>query len=593
MDKLNRERVLQGLGLLAKLSACFLVFPLLAVSQVREVTPMQIQGASHRSPLEGQRVKTNGVVTLLNRSESGFWIQHPRGDGDPQTSDGIYVNAEKYSGPVSKPSVGDEVEIEATVQELQFDKQLPLTRLTEVTKLQILRTGVALPDPVELWALPDFSISEGIAFWERLEGMRVTLKNGLVISPTTRHGEFGVVLPGNQGVRSGFHGTHVRVHSPEPGSVDYNPERILVAAWTAVQVPMVRTGDKLTELVGVVDYTYGNFKIQPDRYRLETHSVPRGRLSTFAPACVDCLQVATFNVENFFDTVDDPQKEDMVLSRTQYETKIKKLVKAIWVEMKAPTLLVLQEVENQKVLQDLSVALNRQNPSLRYQGVCAGSSDGRGIQNAFLVDTQRLKLNKHFLMSTPEVAQAFGLKSESPGREPLVGKFSLGSSEFTVIGNHFKSKNGDQPLMGVDQPPDRGTEVQRKKQAKALRQYVNQLLKEDPLANILLAGDFNDFEFSEPGEGEDHPLGILKGLPGDLVFVNLIESIPVEQRYTFIHEGNAQVLDHMLVSPELHSKKVGEAIAHFNADYPDGLSTSDMTPARVSDHDGVIGYFRF
>ena len=61
-------------------------------------------------------------------------------------------------------------------------------------------------------------------------------------------------------------------------------------------------------------------------------------------------------------------------------------------------------------------------------------------------------------MSGPEVEQWFGPTSPSPGREPLVGIFEFEGMEITIIGNHFKSKGGDDPLYGVDWPADRVTE---------------------------------------------------------------------------------------------------------------------------------------
>ncbi|PAF11517.1 hypothetical protein CHH61_26905, partial [Shouchella clausii] len=60
---------------------------------------------------------------------------------------------------------------------------------------------------------------------------------------------------------------------------------------------------------------------------------------------------------------------------------------------------------------------------------------------------------------------------------------------------------------------------------------------EDPDANIVLLGDFNDFEFSNP----------LQALKGEEL-TNMIEKVPAEERYTYTYQGNAQVLDHILVS---------------------------------------------
>ncbi len=66
--------------------------------------------------------------------------------------------------------------------------------------------------------------------------------------------------------------------------------------------------------------------------------------------------------------------------------------------------------------------------------------------------------------------------------------------QLTLVGNHFRSKGGDDPLFGVNWPPNRITEVQRKAQARVVRNFVNTILDEDPNALVMVAGDLNDCE---------------------------------------------------------------------------------------------------
>jgi predicted extracellular nuclease len=66
---------------------------------------------------------------------------------------------------------------------------------------------------------------------------------------------------------------------------------------------------------------------------------------------------------------------------------------------------------------------------------------------------------------------------------------------------------------------------------------------------------------------------------------NLIERLPENERYTYLYEGNAEVLDHILVSLSLAEKVEYMDIVHINA---------EMLPAmRLSDHDPVIAVFTF
>ncbi len=92
------------------------------------------------------------------------------------------------------------------------------------------------------------------------------------------------------------------------------------------------------------------------------------------------------------------------------------------------------------------------------------------------------------------------INPESPAwensRKPLVGEFVFRGKPVFVIGNHFASKGGDQPLHGRYQEPTRSSETQRVQQAAEVNTFVTSLLKADRSAHVVALGDFNDFEFS-------------------------------------------------------------------------------------------------
>ena len=163
----------------------------------------------------------------------------------------------------------------------------------------------------------------------------------------------------------------------------------------------------------------------------------------------------------------------------------------------------------------------------------------------------------------------------------------------TIIGNHFKSKRGDDPLFGVNDPPIRITEVQRKAQATVVRDFVNSILNADPDALVMVTGDLNDFQSAEPGEGPDHPVAILEGGTGEVPLTNLLNLKKEAETYTFVFDGNSQVLDHMLVSPGLLELLAGVDILHFNASFPSNLGEDPTTRLRASDHDPLEGRFKF
>ncbi|MEJ2555266.1 MAG: hypothetical protein P8186_03350 [Anaerolineae bacterium] len=557
------------------------------------VTIMEIQGASQFSPFDGQVVETSGVVTLFTANGANFWLQDPGGDGNPATSDGIFVAGGGFPAEGPRPSVGDTIRIIAQVEEQQFGNALPLTRLRNVSLIEVLSSGNPLPDPIPLNDLPDESIADGISFWEPLEGMLVSADNAPVVAATSGFGEFAMLAKDDAKPGSGFYPQtqQILLRSLGDEAVDYNPERILVDDSSLDHAIVVVPGDRIRSLVGAVDYTFGNYKLQPASFDVETHNLPNLPASTRSGPNGD-TEVTTFNVENLFDLLDEPGKDDAssTPSPEELETKLNKLSMAIKDELELPEILVVQEVENTEILQELGDRVNAV-AGTGYVATSFETSDARGIEVGFLWDGNRVDLLNAYQLSGPDVEAAFGPSSPSPGREPLVGVFEVEGRQITIVGNHFKSKSGDDPLFGVNWPPIRVTEMQRKAQARVVRDFVNSILDADPNALMMVAGDLNDFQFGEPGEGTDHPIAILEGIEGGAPLTDLVNLEKDDERYTYVFDGNSQVLDHMLVSPALYDLFAAVDILHFDAGFPSDLGEDAATPLRASDHDPLEGRF--
>ena len=158
-------------------------------------------------------------------------------------------------------------------------------------------------------------------------------------------------------------------------------------------------------------------------------------------------------------------------------------------------------------------------------------------------------------------------------RKPLAGEFTYNGQRLFVVANHFNSKGGDQPLFGHFQPPTRGTEVQRNQQAQVVHDFVADLEAADRHANVVVLGDFNDFEFSTA-------MATLRaGVLGDL-----ITTLPRDQRYTYDFEGNSQTLDHILLSRALLDRRVAYDVVHVNAEFATRpATTTRRSPASPSD----------
>ncbi|MEW8585314.1 MAG: endonuclease/exonuclease/phosphatase family protein, partial [Candidatus Thiodiazotropha sp.] len=142
-----------------------------------------------------------------------------------------------------------------------------------------------------------------------------------------------------------------------------------------------------------------------------------------------------------------------------------------------------------------------------------------------------------------------------------------------LINNHFSSKGGSTPLFGQVQPPVNGSEDERIAQAGVVNGLVTSILEEDPEANVVVLGDLNEFEFMEP-------LKVLKG--GDTPeMVNMTESLPVLERYSYNYQGNAQALDHILVSYSLAARAEYDAV-HLNSEFYDAASDHDPVLLRLN-----------
>ena len=156
-------------------------------------------------------------------------------------------------------------------------------------------------------------------------------------------------------------------------------------------------------------------------------------------------------------------------------------------------------------------------------------------------------------------------------RKPLAAHFRYRGKSVFVVNVHFNSKGGDDPVFGPTQPFERPSEVQRVAQATEVRELVDDLLESDPRARVVVTGDFNDFPWSEALETVE-----TGGEQADLV--NLVETLPAPDQYTFVFNGNSQVLDHTLVSPELARLPYDFDVLHLNADRPDDARPSDHDP---------------
>ena len=572
------------------------------IARAAAVIPIgRIQGRCHDSPLRGRRATTTGIVTAVDTD--GFYLQDPAGDGDPHTSDGIYV----YTRRKPKVKPGDELRVGGVVSEYQpGGKDTRNLTITQIMRPRVtpLSRGNRLPRPVVLGVggriPPDRVVDndgfaffdpgeDGIDFFETLEGMRVTVRDAVAASPTNRRGEIFVWARGT--VPTGLNPRGALTIA----AGDFNPERIQIdddRGLSPAATPAVQVGDSLGDVTGVMSYGYGNYEV---RFMHRFRPVP-GRLvpeTTHLAARDGYLTIASFNVLNL-----DPNDRDR--DRDVADGRFDAVAAVVARNLRSPDIVALQEVQDNdgsarsavkaadKTLRLLVERIAALSP-VRYRFVdhpfigddTNGGQPGGNIRVAFLYNPARVELVRDSVATVTRPADQ-RTNPRNPffaGRLPLAAAFRLLTASgrpVTVINNHFNSKRGSSPLFGrmqpfterQDDPAVNASVDQRRRQARAVRDFVTKRLEARPAAAIVVLGDFNEFAFVSP----------LKLLAGPLH--NLTNDLPANERYTYIFEGNAQSLDHILVSPALKASAEVDVV-HVAAEFAE-------TPARASDHDPVL-----
>ena len=151
-------------------------------------------------------------------------------------------------------------------------------------------------------------------------------------------------------------------------------------------------------------------------------------------------------------------------------------------------------------------------------------------------------------------------------RKPLAAEFTYNGHKLFVIVNHFNSKGGDQGLFGPRSRRSSAPRCSGTPQATLLAGFVGDILAADPTANIAVVGDLNDFQFSPPVQK-------LK----DAGLTAMIETLPPNERYSYVFDGNSQALDHIMVSANLLNNAAAAAgydVVHVNSEFIDQVSTT-------------------
>lgn len=539
-----------------------IVFALLGTPLMAQVLEIwQIQGGGLNSNYQGQRVATNNNIVTAKGSNF-FFIQTPpeRSDNDSDTAEGLLI----LTNGNPNVKIGDLVNIEGTVIEEENTTAISSLNLS----LSVVASDQELPPALAL--NEDFPSTQRafVPDLERVENMRVTF-NALVCGPpedrdwipvTTksirRFREAGILYPG----------------LPNLPTWDGNPELFWVDL-DALGQPSNRFvgGQMRLQVQGVMVHLEGRYVGFPSNYTLTgenfIQSVRPKNDGEFTIGCINTLR--------------------LLQDESAYEIRVRKMAAYIIEQLRSPDVVAVQEIGGIAELEDLVFHIRQLSPSSNYQ-IQFLSSNGE-IHTAFLVQSslQSLELAQ---ISKNEFLSIGGTLHDRP---PLLLSGLIPTTPPTplkILNLHLRS------LLGITGSNSTFVRTKRKEQAISVAKIVQDLRDE----NLVVVGDFNALPFSD---GYVDIVNQIAGTPteGALLanqnivsppLIKYFDQLPETERYSFIFEGNAQMIDHCL-STELNDFYFEDIqFARGNADNSWIYTNSADILARSSDHDGFVLFLR-
>ena len=287
--------------------------------------------------MNGQSVDSiHGIVTVVKND--GFYLQDPNPDQDLATSEGIYIFLET----TPKVKIGDELLVSGVVDEYYPGGIASGTlSITEIKTPKWVRVTAGKPLPAAVvigrgGRIPPREIiksdresfrpeTDGLDFYESMESMLVQVNHAVACGASNSFKEVAVLADNGQDASQRTKRGGILFQEN-----DFNPERIILDDVLTI-LPDFDTGDLFTEpVIGVLDYSFGNFKLQVTRKPAYT---PGNLAQEIAPAAgLDEISIASLNVQNL--DPNDGQK------------RFDDFAKLIVYNLKAPDILSLDEIQD-------------------------------------------------------------------------------------------------------------------------------------------------------------------------------------------------------------------------------------------------------
>ncbi|NJK78521.1 MAG: ExeM/NucH family extracellular endonuclease [Chloroflexaceae bacterium] len=531
----------------------------------------------------------------IDNDIDGFYMQEEDDDADanPATSEGIFVYL-----PSNTPNVTERDRVRVTGTATEFQNQ---TQIGSVTQVQICSSDNTVTPATVSLPVADST------FLERYEGMLVQFNQVLYVTEYFQYDRFGEVVL-SSGDRL-FQPTHLA----EPGAPanaiqtsndlnriiiddrenDQNPETLFFPPPAFALNNTFRGGDMVTNLGGVLVFSWGGNSASPNAYRVRPSTLvpeldvesanPREAAPTIPGST---LTVASFNVLNYFTTLDERGAETPL----EFERQTTKIITAL-LQLDADVVGLI-EIENHpadEALDDLVSRLNANTPGL-YAAINTGVIGSDEIKVALIYKPA----------SVTPVGSPAVLDNVDPfnrnTRPPLAQTFEQNSNgaQFTVVVNHFKSKSSTGCPTGSDPNANAGDGQGCWNEDRVLAATeLLAWLATDPTGSgdtdILIIGDLNAYAMEDP-------IDVLKA--GG--YTDLLNFFKGADAYSFLFGGQFGYLDYAMGTSSIVSQVVGVEEWHINADEPDVLDyNTNFKPQsqidlyepnafRSSDHDPLL-----
>ena len=545
----------------------------------------EVQGTGFSTPFEGETVTTTGNVVTAE-ANNGFFMQMPDGTDEacPEgASRGLFV----FTDSPPDVSSGDLVDVTGEAQE--FFGWTQIGENPEVTT-----TGTeTVPAPVTFDASTPSPEPSAVPDLYRYQSMVVEVEGGIATSPTDQFGNFFVDAGGELDVDRNFRQPGIGFPGVE-GVPEWDGNQQLFEIETdpgnfpsGFNVDVSR-GDVVETARGPLPFRFGEHRIWPSELELDQQDpdeeIARGVRETEGAE----FTVGTFNL---FDLISGDTPGG-------FDNRLSKQASHVCDLMRTPTVLGIQEAGSASDLEALAGAIEDECGA-NYE-THTTSPDPRGIELGALVKSSVEDLT--FTEKAADETLDFSPNNVVHDRPPLLiegtVQTDVGPFPMKTLVVHNRSRVGieDTDLENVE---DEFIVNKRLEQAESIARIVQDIQDEDPSARLAVLGDFNAFEFTD---GLAHVVGEIQGevapgeqlLEGDVevdpALTNQVSELDPLERYSFIFEGTAQVLDHILTSEALTDFVSDRAYVRANIDAPNADLSDPETPLASSDHDAMVAF---